>query len=392
MRNRIFSTIMALTCGLTISAQSVCRINGQIADTKLANSEKVKRVYLTHTNEFGIATEIDSAKVKKGAYTFKQKCKKGEPTLQYTITGFGKNKNIPFFLEQGTVTINTPAASEPEKSEVVGTPTNDTYAAYKAIAIESERKVAQIVSSLEVQHGTDWLRSAEGQREVKRIKAKEAINNESQALRFLIDHNDSPMTPLEIERTLLPKLSEAYADQATKAIAYSLQQHPYYHSLRNTVLANTLKVGTEAPNLTLPLLSGDVTHLTDYRGKHVILHFWYPDSDTSTAQFTELQAIYEAIKGNDKYIIISYALNDDIAAWKKAVTTHGLAHEKWLHVCDGAGLHSPAAKHYKVENTPKIVFIEPEGHAISLGIDTEELLMRIEQIESGDLYYLDMEK
>ena len=198
--------------------------------------------------------------------------------------------------------------------------------------------------------------------------------------------------PLEVERALLPKLSAAYAEQMSKAVAYSLQQHPYYLSLRNTVLANSMKVGSEAPDITLPLLDGGVVHLNDYRGKYVILNFW-AEAEQAAAMMAELQKVYEQTREQrEQFVFISIFLGNDMAAWKKAVADFGIACEGWSHACDGAGVNSPAAKRYGVEKTPRIVFVEPEGHVISLDMELDEISMRVEQIMMGDLYYFDQEK
>ena len=291
MRNKIFSIIALAGC-MAVSAQENCIINGHIGDTRLADGKKVKTIRLTRTNEFGQTSTVATAKVKKGAYTFKYTLAPGEPVLQYAITGLGEGKSIALFVEPGEVAVNTSAAVNPEQSTVAGTPTNDTYAAYQAIAAEGQGRVAQQVAALEALHGAAWLESAEGQQEVKRIQAQEAIKTEAEALRFLIDHNASPMTPWAIEHFLFPKLSAAYAEQMTKTLAVPLQNHPYYHSLRNTVLASTLKAGTEAPDITLPLLGGETKHLADYRGKHVILNFW-TDAAQAAEMMAELQSVYE---------------------------------------------------------------------------------------------------
>ena len=120
------------------------------------------------------------------------------------------------------------------------------------------------------------------------------------------------------------------------------------------------------------------------KGKEVelLLHMYQLDRNELIAR----------IQQRDQYVIISVSLQSDVAAWKKAVKELGIEREAWLHACDGAGLDSPAAKRFGVEKAPKIVLIEPEGHAVSLDMDIDELGMRIEQILSGDLYYFDQEK
>ena len=389
---RIITSIIAAAACLAVGAQQTCTIRGTIADNQLSNGEKIKKVYLTRTNEFGQTIEVATAKVKRGRYTIKHTLADDAPVLLYTLTGFGEDKGIALFVEPGTISVATPSAMQPQQSTVVGTPTNDIYSQYRAIAEAGVNHVAEQIAALEQRHGKEWLATAEGKSTVKRIEAMQAIKTETEALRFLIEHNASPMMPFEVERTLLPKLTEAYAAQMVNAVATPLHQHPYYHSLRNAVLAATLKVGNEVPDITLPLLTGDTKHLADYRGKYIILNYWTPGDEKSAEMLAELKNVYDVVKDEKDYIILSFALTNDAAAWRKAVETHAIALPGWFHACDGVGAESPAAQRYGVGKAPKVVFIEPEGHAISLDMELDEIIMRIEQIMSGDLYYLDQKE
>ena len=388
MRNKIFS-IIALAACMAVSAQETCIINGTIAD----NDTKVKKVSLTRTDELGNQITVATAKVKRGKYTLTHELAQDAPALQYTLTGFGEAGSIALFVEPGEVAVNTALASNPEQSTVSGTPTNDTYAQYQAILAEAAREVADKVAALEQQHGQAWTASPEGKSAIKRLKAQVAIKTESQVIRFLIEHNASPMMPLVTEHALLPKLTDVYAGQMLNAVSTTLHTHPYYLSLRNSVLSASMKVGNEVPDIALPLLTGDSKHLSDYRGRYVVLHFWKSDCESSAASLDELMRLHEVIKEHqDQFVIISVALDTDKSAWQAAVESKGISHESWLHACDGAGAASPAAKLFGVDNTPKIIVVEPEGLAVSLNMDIDDVVMRTEQILSGDLYYLDQQE
>lgn len=393
MTHRGLSTIVAAMVCIAASAQGTCTINGSITDNQLGDGKKVKTVYLTRTDESGQEIEVAKAKVRKGKYTFTQPLAQDEYTLLYTIKGFGEGKGIELFVEFGTVTVTTESAIHPEQSTLAGTPTNDTYMAYKTILHDRADAAAKKVTALAARNGEQWLNTLEGKSAVKRIKAQETIKTESEVLRFLIDHNTSPMTPREIEHTLLPKLSEAYAAQMLNAISTTLHGHPYYQSLRNSVLASNLKVGNEVPDIALHLLTGDTKQLSDYRGRYVILNFWKSDCENSAELLAELNNLYEVIKPHlDEYTIICISLDSDVDAWKSTVSGFGTNREGWLHACDGMGTNSPAARLYKVTTTPKTILIEPEGLAVSLDMEADEIITRIEQILSGDLYYLDQKE
>lgn len=382
MLHRIFSTIIAVVCCIAASAQGTCVIKGTIGD----GDKKVKSVTLVRANDLGLEVEVATAKVKKGKFTFKYELAKDEPVQMYTIKGL--SQDVEVFVEPGEVSV---VAGNPGLAW--GTPANDVFFKYKEICMEEYVALFAKEKELAVKNGEEWLESADGKAVMTRVKALEAMKNKSARIKFLIDHNDSPMTPLEIERTLLPILTPAYAEQMLNTVAVSLHGHPYYLSLRNKVLAGSLKVGNELPDIQLPLVNGETKHLSDFRGKYVVLNFWANGSDKSDMMIEELQSLYDVVQDSlDKIAIVSYALESDKDAWKAAVNSNNMEREGWLNACDGAGTDSPAAKLLGVENAPRIIIVEPEGRAVSMDMDVDELIIRIEQILSGDLYYLDQEK
>ncbi len=362
MLHRLFSTIIAVVCCLAASAQGTCVINGTIENA----GKKIKSLTLVRTDNSGREVEVATAKVKKGKYTFRYELANDEPVLMYTIKGLSQDLEV--FVEQGEVTVNTPSAAKPWESTITGTPANDTYAEFKGI----------------IHSGGSLLLERQG--------AHEDINRLSQTVRFLIDHNSSPMTPLMIERLLLCQLTPAYAEQMLKTIDISLQNHPYTASLRNKVLAGNLKVGNEVPDILLSLHNGEQTTLSCFRGKYVVLNFWSAGDAKSAPMLEELQNLYGIVEENkEQLVIVSVALDDDAEAWRKAVSSNNMEREGWINAYDGIVADSPAARLFGIENTPRILLVEPEGRAVSLDMDIDELVMRIEQILSGDLYYLDQQ-
>ena len=384
MFRRLFSTIIAVAACIAVSAQGVCVINGTIDKGYLCDGKKVKSVTLACTDEYGREIQVATAKVKKDKYTFKYELAKDEPVLMYTIKGFGEGKDVEVFVEPGEVAVNT---YNNAGSIATGTPTNDLYLKYCATC-NDDSILPFAKDVLERKHGAGWFATPEGKDALNRI-ARESIKIKANLLRMLIDNNASPMTPLMIERWL-PLLTPAYADQMVNTIHVDLQKHPYYLSLRNKVLANDMKVGNEVPDITLPLSSGEVKKLSDYRGKYVVLNFWANGCTKSDEMIAEMKNLYEVVKENqDQFVMISFALEGDAAAWKAALAANGMECEGWLNACDLGGAASPAAKLLGVAQAPKIILVEQEGRAVSLDMDVDEVVMRVEQILSGDLYYFD---
>ena len=384
MLHRILSTIAVAFICIAASAQGVCVIKGNIADDRMSDGSKIKKLTLTRTDELGRTIEVATAKVKKGKYAFRYELAKDEPVFMYAIKGFGEGNDVEVFVEPGEVAVNT---NSNMSSIATGTPTNDLYLKYCATC-NDDSILLFAKDILERKHGAGWFATPEGKDALNRI-ARESIKIKANLLRMLIDNNASPMTPLMIERWL-PLLTPAYADQMVNTIHVDLQKHPYYLSLRNKVLANDMKVGNEVPDITLPLSSGEVKKLSDFRGKYVVLNFWTNDCAKSADMLAEMKNLYEVVKENqDQFVIINYALVRDALVWNIVVNVNEMDCEGWLNACDLAGADSPAAKLLGVEKAPRIILVEPEGRAVSLDMDVDEVVMRVEQILSGDLYYFD---
>ena len=390
MLNRLIATIFSFIACFAVSAQDICIIKGNIADSKLANGETIKKVFLTSTDEYGRQRTVAEAKVKKGTYTFKYKTQADAPVMQYTITGFDNEKGIKLFVEPGTVAVNTTSAAAPCDSEVNGTPVNDLYNEYKKIDRNAEKMLTEEIEALAVEHSKEWLESKEGKQEVKRIAARERIKTEADRIRFLIDNNASPMTPLELERTVMPYTSDAYAEQMVKCISNKLQGHPYYQSFRNAMLARTMKVGNEVPDIAITLGDGTVKRVKDFRGKFILLDIWASNCEKSMKERAAVKEIYEVIKEQQEtFVVISLSVDSDKVAWSNALKENAIDATQWVQGIAPIGIESPNVKLLGVKTTPRMMLIDPEGRLISQDVKSDEALMRVEQILEGDLYYLD---
>lgn len=390
MLHKIIITIASVAACIAVNAQDMCIINGNIADDVLYNGKKIKKVYLTRTDDYGRKTNVCSAKVKKGRYTLKYNVDGNEPVMLYTITGLGEGRDIELFVEQDEIIVDTAKADEPGMSSVNGSPLNNLFTEYKYIDKAGKQRVADEIAVLEQKNGKAWLESNDGKKAVAQIEAKETFRTKSEELRFLIDHNTLPMTPLVMQRTFLPIMSEAYATQMLNSISTTLHDHPYYTTFRNAVLARSLKVGNETPDITLQMADGNIKKLSEYRGKFILFNVWTADCEKSINEFEYLKALYNNTKEKqDKFVIISISLDKDATIWRDALRNNGIDLEGWQHSCDLAGVESPSAKLLGIEGSPRIMLFDPEGKAISLDMTGEEALERVEQILAGDLYYLD---
>lgn len=387
--HKIFLTGALLFVGVSLHAQGVCTIKGELLDDSLCYTpESVKKVYLTRIDEYDRFINVDSAEVKKGKYRFKYKLQQDEPVMLYAITGFD-NGYIAIFIEPGEIVVRTKSAAYPSSSNVSGTVTNELYTRYKLIA---ERCVNEQFDSIKLQsklRGNEWLGGKEGFEYRNSIGALSVMKCNSERLKFLLDNNDSPLAPLMMARELSHMLSNAYAEQMLNSISPKIKNHPYYRAFNNMVRARDLKVGNELPDISIPLRDGTTVQLSDFRGKYVLLDFWASWCGPCIRELPYLKQIYdETLDKQEQFVIVSFSIDNNEKAWKDAIASKDIDRKGWVHGSDLIGWGSPSAKMMGVESVPKIILVDPEGRAISFSLRGEELVRRVKQILSGDKYYL----
>ncbi len=384
----IISTIAAMAL-ITIQAQELCTIKGKIKNDSLCYSKEcIKKVYLTRIDEYDRFINIDSTKVKKGKYSFKYKMKQNEPVALYMITGFD-NGGIQLFVEPGEINISTEKAAYPTKSIVNGTPNNDIYTQYKRIYENCIQEQLDTVEQLKKRYSNEWMDSEDGLRYRMREGALSIMKCNSERIKFILEHNYSPIAPLMAHREILPMLSNTYAEQLLNSMSVSLHKHPYYRAFKNAVRSRELKEGGELPDITIPLRDGTTAYLSDFRGKYVLLDFWASWCGPCTKEIPFLKQLYnETREQKEIFSIISFSIDTDEKAWKDAIATHEIDCEGWIHGSDLLGWGSPSAKMLGVEFIPHIILVDPDGRAISFTLRGEELVRRVKQILSGDKYYL----
>jgi cytochrome c biogenesis protein CcmG, thiol:disulfide interchange protein DsbE len=114
-------------------------------------------------------------------------------------------------------------------------------------------------------------------------------------------------------------------------------------------------VGKMAPDFLWYSADGKAIHLSDYRGKIVLVNFWATWCPPCKAEMPEMEAYWRENKDKDFVILAVDNGSEDEATIRKFMGLYGLSFQS---LNDTAGLVSTA---YRVSGIPESFFVDPQG-------------------------------
>lgn len=129
-------------------------------------------------------------------------------------------------------------------------------------------------------------------------------------------------------------------------------------------------VGQPAPDIALTSPDGKVIRLSSLRGQVVLIDFWASWCGPCRKENPFTVEIYEAYK-NKGFTVYSVSLDQNKAAWLKAIQKDGLVWEN--HVSDLKGWRNQAAADYGVEAIPATFLVDRNGTIVAKDVHGGEL-------------------
>ena len=124
-----------------------------------------------------------------------------------------------------------------------------------------------------------------------------------------------------------------------------------YIALNPPVVA---EIGSDAPDGDIYDLDGNIHHLSDFRGKFVLLDFWSDGCSPCIMSQPELKSISETFK--DKLEVVSLNVQNK-KGWESVSEEHPITWHNWNDLKRDNGLSAV----YGVNGIPHFVMISPEG-------------------------------
>jgi len=167
----------------------------------------------------------------------------------------------------------------------------------------------------------------------------------------------------ENNKLKLSELKQLYA-QLTK---HQKESSEGYNIFTLLYPPSTVKVGDMMVDGDLFDLDGNKHNLAEYKGKYLLLDFWFTGCSACMIGFPKLEKLYE--KQKDKLNIVSINVST-LAAWKIGNTMSKIT---WTNLNDRKETAGLATK-YGLKAYPHYVFISPEGKILFTTSYWEELV------------------
>ncbi|MFC3198625.1 redoxin domain-containing protein [Parapedobacter deserti] len=371
MKNKKLSVLLAaFAVGSTIvQAQEGFKIIGRAPAAKDGS-----KVYFDYQGAAG--EHSDSTIVKDGSFAFEGEV--AEPNfarmiLDHENKGKYMTQNIGdrLYFYIGNEDYHIAVTDSLHNSAITGSPLHDEYTTFLDevggcfIAImDNASKTAASIPQDDPQYNekmTALREKVDGILETRRQKELEFAKNNpnsifsAEALRDVA--NTHPLSEIE---PVLASLSEEVRSLTTaKALTARI------------IAEKTIQIGNIAPDFTQPDVNGNPVHLSDYRGRYVLIDFWASWCAPCRAENPNLVKAYQAYKDKGLEVLgISLDSKSGRDAWLAAIEKDGLP---WVNVSDLNGWSNAVAVLYGVRGVPQNYLIDPEGKIVASNLRDERL-------------------
>jgi peroxiredoxin len=137
-----------------------------------------------------------------------------------------------------------------------------------------------------------------------------------------------------------------------------------------------LKVGKQAPDISLPDPEGNTKTLSSLRGKYVLLDFWAGWCGPCRFENPNVVRLYQKYKDKG-FDVYSVSLDSDKKKWLSAIEADGM---EWTHVSDLKKWESAVIPLYHIDAIPMAFLLDKDGIIVAKDLRGEELQKKLEEL------------
>ena len=208
-----------------------------------------------------------------------------------------------------------------------------------------------------------------------RMRIKTEGKNIEQALTekdvtYIKNHPNELYSAITLENIMRFSLPKNRTKELYDNLNNNIQSSKYGLLVRNYLqLSGELNVGDKAIDFQLPDLNGKIISLNKFKGKYVLLDFWYSNCGPCRKANPNLLKNYRAYRDKGFEIIgISFDKNREL--WESTIKKDSIA---WITVSDLQGTGSDIALTYHINSFPTYYLIDPKGIIIEKIEDGSQL-------------------
>lgn len=159
--------------------------------------------------------------------------------------------------------------------------------------------------------------------------------------------------------------------QAVAAIKATLDQQAQKEMLANWV-------GKEAPDFSMPDITGKEVKLSSFRGKYVLVDFWASWCAPCRQENPNLVKAYQQFKDKNFTVLgVSLDRPGQKDKWIKAINDDKLA---WTNISDLQFWNSPVVALYGFDGIPFNVLVDPQGKVIGQALRGQMLEQKLNEV------------